>query len=232
MKARMPKGVVTFGAPTVAGFHFDPETAQAVWQVIGKQITTLLSEQGSAAFEMPRSSAIAHEVGHVIQAAHDGIRVERVEVFCKKTLGTVAWGGWTYSTERRCAYGPDTAPEQILRKVCNLIAGVIGECVLDPAGYRDGSSLDETVVAQVLVDQVGRREQYNVDPPSLWDACWRRTAALIKLNEVPARALMRKLDLTGTVRGTPLAKVMAQVQQLNGDDVLEVHALMKQWGAM
>jgi hypothetical protein len=227
----IPKGAVLgFGSPTVAGFHFDPESAKAVWEIIGKQINKLLVEQGVGAFEMPRSAAIAHETGHVIQAAHDGIRVERVRVFSRDVFGHVAWGGWTYSCEGRGAFGPDSSPELVVRKVCTLIAGVVAEGVLDPAGYRDGSSIDEVVVAQVLIDQLAQRAEYsNIVPRRLWGACWGRTVALIKHNETPARELMRKLDLTQTVRGKPLAQVMAQVQQLPGD-ALDVRALMQRWG--
>jgi hypothetical protein len=230
--ARIPKGAALgFGMPTVAGFHFDPETTNALWETIGKQINKLLAEQGPVAFETPRSSAIAHEVGHCIQAAHDGICVERVRVFTQQAFGQVAWVGWTDSSDPRCLIGPDTAPELILKRACSLIAGVVAEAVLDRGGYRDGSSLDEVVVAQLLIGQLTLREEYNnIDPPRLWDACWGRTAALLKHNEAPARDLMRKLDLTQTVRGSPLAKVMAQVQHLPGD-VLDVHALLQRWGS-
>jgi hypothetical protein len=232
VRERLAKLVPAAGSPTtICGFTFPPDVAARVWQVISKQAMTLLAEQGPRALEMPRSAAIGHEAGHVVTAAHDGIKVDRVCVFAKDFAGQPVWGGWTYSRYPKMVFDENTPTADVLRRISCLIAGVVGEGILDPTGYRDGSSLDEVIVAQLLVDQLSQRRQHRgVIPQVLWNACWRRTSAIISLNERPARTLMAKLALTGTVRGTPLQTAMAAITRVS-NDVLEVGAMLTRWGS-
>ena len=105
----------------------------------------------------------------------------------------------------------------------------MGELIIDPQGERSGSSLDELVLGQFFAQQVTVRPEYaHIEPEKLFNACWRRTGYIIKFNEPAGRALLAKLDLTGTLRGKPLAKIVAQVRQLP-DDVLSVPAVMQRW---
>jgi hypothetical protein len=66
--------------PKIAGFRFDPQTTESIWWCIEREAVRLVGEQGLHAFEMPRSSAVAHETGHAIVAVHDGVALSYVEI--------------------------------------------------------------------------------------------------------------------------------------------------------
>jgi hypothetical protein len=61
--------------------HCDPATKAWAREVLGEQIKQLLASDGPRAFEMPRSAAIAHETGHAITGAHEGIPVRGVRIW-------------------------------------------------------------------------------------------------------------------------------------------------------
>ena len=192
--------------PKIAGFRFDPQTTESIWRCIEREAVRLVGEQGLHAFEMPRSSAVAHETGHAIVAVHDGVALSYVEITRRVIEGRPAWGGFTqwaqpYPPELMLVHPAKDRPRNILLRICSLIAGVVGEEVIDPAGCRDGSSIDEVVVSQVLAEGLAQRDDLNgVEPKQIWNACWRRTAAIIHGNEKAARIVAAKLDMYGIVR--------------------------------
>lgn len=201
---------------SIASVHMNYEAADSVWQCIAKEAFKQVTAHGPRVLEMPRSAAVAHEVGHVIVNAHHGRRVSRVRVF-EHEPGV--WGGFTHTKGGWMDLSATGSPDDILQYICNLSAGFIGEAILDPTGVRTCSSLDEVVVSQLIADQLASRWG-NVSPEVLWRKCQKRTAFIIKFNEEPARALMAKLSLCGTVRGTPLAKIMATVRKLPDEDFM------------
>src|SRR5262245_22222937 len=158
--------------------------------------------QGLAAFEMARSSAIAHEAGHTVVGAVHGLAVSSCEItrrtipkIFRRAVGRSAWGGLTRWAQPQ-PFGPagefavefaNVPTATVLTQIAVTIAGVVAEAVFDPDEYRDGSSIDEVLVAQVLTDQLAAR--LGLVAPELWDLCWRRTAAVLKHNERVARAI-------------------------------------------
>jgi hypothetical protein len=198
---------------TIAGFAFDPQTTQLLWRSIDKEVARLIREQGLRAFEMPRSSAIAHETGHVVVAAHDGVVLAYADISRRIVERRAAWTGFTksaqpYQLELMLTDPATDPPRNILLRTCNLIAGVVGEQILDPAGYREGSSLDEIIVSQVLAVSLTHRPEYqHVNPKTLWEDSWRRTAMVIHGNQKLACAIMTNLDAFGIVRRKQIAKL-------------------------
>lgn len=195
-----------------------------------EQVTKLLGQQGFRAFEVPRSSAIAHETGHVVVGRYHGFEARSCEITphaisCEIVRRAVnsssAWGGFTkwaqphpFEPEGPVEFTTIATPT-VLAQMSTTIAGVVAEAVFDPAGYRDGSSIDEVLVAQVLVDQLAPR--LGQLPETLWDICCPRTAVILQFNERPARAVMKKLDAAGIVRRKQLAKLTTNVHKLNAD---------------
>jgi hypothetical protein len=211
--------------PKIAGFRFDPQTTESIWWCIEREAVRLVGEQGLHAFEMPRSSAVAHETGHAIVAVHDGVALSYVEITRRVIEGCAAWGGFTQWAQ---PYPPQLmlvhpAPlRNILLRICSLIAGVVGQKVIDPAGCRDGSSIDEVVVSQVLAEGLAQRDDLDgVEPKKIWNACWHRTVAIIHGNEKAARIVAAKLDICGIVRRKQLDKLTSCVRRL-ADDPLDI----------
>ena len=165
----------------------------------------LMVTEGLPGFEQPRSAAIAHETGHAIVGAAPGDRISRVEVSrngeLERLLGIPAWGGFTYTKGKDGRKGwradRDTPVVEIRARICRLEAGAVGEWVLDRGGYRNGSSLDERIVAQLIAAQLHERLGRSGHSKQTWRECWAWTAAVIEDNAEPARELMAKLDLMG-----------------------------------
>src|SRR5262249_20918107 len=80
----------------IAGFQFDAQTTEAIWQCIQSEIARLVKEHGGLRpFQVPRSTADAPETGHVIVSAHDGIALASVDISWHVINGQQAWGGYT-----------------------------------------------------------------------------------------------------------------------------------------
>jgi hypothetical protein len=213
-------GVLVPGQSTIAGFRLDHETAESIWQCIEREAARLIKEQGFCAFEMPRPAAIAHETGHAVVAVHDGVVLSHVEISRHVVHSKPAWGGYTrwarpYPAEHILVDPTTDPPRNVLLRICGLIAGAVGEQVLDPTGCRDGSSLDEIVVSQFLAAAMCG---YQHDRGrALWNRCWARTATIIHGNERVARAVMAKLDASGIVVRKQLARLTGNVRRLADD---------------
>jgi hypothetical protein len=146
-----------------------------------------------------------------------------VEIIRRDVGGHTAWGGFTQWAR---PYPPDLMlvdpatdpPRNVMLRICSLIAGIVGEQVLDPADYREGSSLDEIIVSQVLAKGLGWRAEYqHVKPKVLWDSCWHRTAMIIRGNQKVARAVIGKLDAFGIVRRKQLGRLTTNIRRLSID---------------
>jgi hypothetical protein len=192
-----------------------PEVDTDVIEDIEREVRRLLASEGLRAFEMLRSAAIAHEAGHAIVGRHEGLAIVQVEVFkCSGPQGEV-WGG---ATNENAPWRIDatTPTAGVLARVRYMVAGIAGEAILDPEGYRRGSSLDEIVLSQLIcvrVLQERSSEFVGVDHPhEIWSGCWRQTCVILKRNEDIARDLMRKLARTGCLRGKPLAASLRRVR--------------------
>jgi hypothetical protein len=99
-------------------------------------------------------------------------------------------------------------------RVYRLIAGAVGEYVLDPDNVRSGSSLDERVVGQLISMGVHEGEGRSGHPRETWNECWDWVRDAIKHNEDIGRQLMAKLDAMQCVKGKPLDAIMRRVRPI------------------
>ena len=107
--------------------------------------------QGQDAFATPAKAAAAHEAGHAIQAAAEGVPVSDCRIVratvpplgavrLGETLGAPAW-----------IAGPTTHPDSDLHVARRQLAGLAGELLLDLRNFRFGSSLDELALSRLQV---------------------------------------------------------------------------------
>lgn len=187
------------------------ETHAAVTEVISSELRRLLDSEGLAAFAMPRSAALAHEVGHCIVGTVEGLTIVKTEI--SERLPGI-WCGVTNETSSWLIEN-DTPTTTVLAPARYLIGGIAGEAVLDPDHRCSGSSLDEVALSQMLCAglwQEHRAEFVDVDDPAkLWRAQWYRTCRIIKRNEDIGRDLIRKLERKGNLYGKPLAASLRRV---------------------
>ncbi|HEY7413904.1 MAG TPA: hypothetical protein VH593_01830 [Ktedonobacteraceae bacterium] len=201
----------------IPGFWCSRDMANDIIEIMTAETRRLLATEGKQAIEQPKSAACAHETGHAIIHAALGQKVKRVEITYKPEfkfmVGHNSWGGFTSIHGGKWVIQPDSPLEDVFGRICIIIAGVAAELILDPAGSRKGSSLDEVVVGQYLAGQLHNRENYHSHESQTWNACWSWTCAVIKYNEDVARKLIAKLDLIGSVQGKPLADIMSRVRK-------------------
>jgi hypothetical protein len=200
----------------------DPAAQTWAREALGQEIERLLASEGPHAFELPRSAAIAHETGHAIVGTHEGIAISAVRVWSvpvspqEYRLMGPTWTGETVDP----AWGitPITPTAVILSRVRMILAGVIGEAVLDPENCRKGSSLDERLLGRMLCETLLRQHADDfpdIDrPQDIYCMLVMQVSAILKRNEGMAQCLMRKLAHQGTVRGQPLAKILQQVRRV------------------
>jgi hypothetical protein len=72
--------------------------------------------------------------------------------------GSEQWKGATIERSR-WSIGPQTPLPVCLKRICYIIAGEIGEWVLDRDNYRNGTSLDEIALSQRMGGGAGRLER-------------------------------------------------------------------------
>ena len=115
-----------------------------------------------------------------------------------------------------------TPPSYIIKRTCLTIAGLVGEQVFDRENLREGSSVDELIMSQVMarfaVNDDGRAENF-------WRGCWKRTAAILKHNEHVALTLTARLDKQHVVQGKKLKRILADVAQID-PNILDVDDLV------
>ncbi len=173
------------GWPRIGPVRLPPEIAAGVIDDIGREAKRLLAEEGARAFEMPRSAAIAHEAGHAIVGAHEGLIIVNVEVFRRDGI----WGPiWCGRTDEPGPWGFEaTTPiATMLARVRYMLAGLAAEYLFEPDGARSGSSLDEIVLTQMICDGVWQDRSAAFvgvsHPKEIWDACWQQTGGILKHN--------------------------------------------------
>jgi hypothetical protein len=188
-----------------------PETKEAIADVMSSEFARLMQREGVRAFESLRSSACAHESGHAIIETILGGHVKSVEIFPCPEIS--AWGGLMRSHDNApWRIDADTPAIEVRHRLYRIVAGFVGEYVLDPGNVRSGSSLDERVVAQLLAADLHWREERSGHPKETWRECWDWVRAAIERNEDIGRQLAAKLDAVKCVKGKPLDAILRRVR--------------------
>ena len=194
-------------------FRLPPAEQAAFMASLSQEAKRLLATEGPRAFEASRSAAIAHEIGHVIVGTHEGFTITSVRVFEHEG----DWNGMTDDTSGAWEIDATTPTQTVLRRVRHLIAGETAEYLLDPDGYRSGSSLDEVTIARMTINwlvQQRASEFGGFDSSQIYSTCMFEAAAIIDHNKGVARMLMRKLDETGALHGKSLAIHLRRVRTI------------------
>jgi Protein of unknown function (DUF3987) len=189
-----------------------PKANGDLQKLIANEALRVLQLEGPSAFEMPKSAAVSHEVGHVIVAMHDGvISITSVRVF----QSDGAWCGVT-EEDQPWRLDPATPTKTWLARARFLIAGEVGERMLDSDRYRKGTSIDEIAGSQIICKLLFRdraAEFAGIDHPAqLFARIYNEATAIIKTNENTARKLMDQLDRYGELHGKSL-----QARRVNSD---------------
>jgi hypothetical protein len=191
-----------------------PEDRAEAAETLTRIVRGILETDGPAAFESPRSAAIAHEVGHAIVSIHDDVPVEKIRIW-KNRNNEVAWEGMTSIKAPEFLIGPNTPLIKALSHACFTIAGEVGERVLDPNEYRTGTALDEVLFSQWVAQAVARRAK--MDPATLWQEVRKRSWQIIAHNESAARELISRLDRTETLQRKALTSALEKVEKIPDD---------------
>jgi len=195
--------------------HLPPEEHEEAAEMLKNEVRKILETDGPDAFESPRSAALAHEVGHAIVSAHDDVPVAKILVWKAPNDGENAWQGMTEKKGRSFQIGPDTPIKRALSHACFVIAGEVGEAVLDPDGFRAGTALDEVLFSQRIALALAHRVSMESDV--LWEHIRKRSWHIIAYNEAPARELIAKLDRTETLQRRALTDVLECVRKIPDD---------------
>ena len=172
--------------PSTSLQYFPPEEHDGMLEYLIHIIGDILETDGPGAFESSRSASIAHEVGHAIVLAHDDVPVEKIAVWKKQ-----------------------------LSHACFVIAGEVGELLLDPDGYREGTSLDEVLFSQRIARAVAKRVKMEAE--DLWQEIRKRSWQIIAHNAPVARELISRLDRTESLQRRALTAPMEKVQKIPDD---------------
>lgn len=183
-----------------------PQRPPYLAAAIENALFEVMLEHGPSAFRMTRESAIAHEAGHAIAAAAEGLPVTSVSVFIVPDSDD-----WVGATDHgvTMTVGPATDPLSDLRQARVTIAGFVGEYI--SGTHRPASALDEifdaTEFARIAADKLKR------DRVALWEAdVYRRTLTILRANHAAFNKLRAVLDATETVEGDALQQILAQVE--------------------
>ena len=199
------------------------DTPPALITAIEDEAHSVFDRHGLAAFMMPREAAVAHETGHAIIAAHEGLTVRSVTVFSRSVPNIgVVWGGWCMDGGGPWTTGPDSSAADDLRRARIIVAGLAGEAVTRQD--LPGSSIDELALSQLiglnaavkLDDDPGRTdEEYAAYAQRLWnEQVWKVAIAILLANHEPFNSLAQCLAEKEKVKGPRLRHVLQQIRRI------------------
>lgn len=189
--------------------------------IVESAVRGALAQHGPSAFAQPQEAAIAHEVGHAVVGAYEGLFIENVSVFSRRVPSQVdTWGGWVSCDGPAWRTGPDTSAANDLSAARMIIAGLAGEaiCRLD----KPGSSLDELALSQLvglnaatkLADPQLSADAYDTFAKRLWhEQVWDTTLNILHNNREPFQRLAELLQERQEIKGKKLRDVLAQIRR-------------------
>jgi hypothetical protein len=189
--------------------HGDRDAVDAFRREAIILIQDIAAAHGQRALENPRSSAIVHEAGHAVMYAHFGEPVRYVKIRrCKRGPGAGQWLGVTMGGGKWRS-DADTTPKSDFRQACYHMAGVVAEVLFDTDNFRQGSSLDEILVAQRLAANIAAKTRGN--PVDVRGQVLRMTSKILKDNALIVHEIATLLDRHNVVRKNRLAPILERV---------------------
>lgn len=154
---------------TLAGFTMvGPGLGKAVRERFVTLAAALLKKHGLRAFEMPKRAAAIHEAGHVVAMSVMGVRVAGVLIDHATRNGKLHWGGNTEAPELAFADTPASPIgfDTLLDRSRIVYAGLAAELLFAGEDKREGSSLDEIIMSQLLAERAASLAGANAE--RLW----------------------------------------------------------------
>jgi hypothetical protein len=205
---------------TLAGFTmYGPGLGKAVRERFVTIAAGLLKKHGPRAFEMPKRAAAIHEAGHVVINSALGVRTTSVSIDHLTKNGKLFWIGITNAPGLAFVDTPATPVsfDEILARSRITYAGLGAEILFAGEDRREGSSLDEILMSQILADCAA--SLVGLDAPRLWRRqvaawCMNHLFRNRKVHAGIAAALMERKRL----RGKALRELCQKVKPLSSPD--------------
>ena len=184
----------------------------------------LMRKHGPRAFEMPKRAAAIHEAGHTVANAALGVRTTSVLIDPINRGGKFFWIGYTDAPELAFLDTPSALVsfDRLLNRSRIVYAGLAAELLFAGDDKREGSSIDELMMSQILAEQAA----------SLVGACaerlWREDVAawcniqLYRNRDAHAQiaaALLKRGRLKGKVLRELCAKVLPSTLNEDWPDI-------------
>ena len=154
---------------TLAGFTmYGPGLGKAVRERFAALVAALMRKHGPRAFEMPKRAAAIHEAGHAVVMSILGVRVSDVLIDPVAKGGKLYWGGNTEAPELAFADTPASPIgfDTLLARSRIVYAGIAAELLFAGDDRREGSSLDEIIMSQLLAERAA--SLVGASAPELW----------------------------------------------------------------
>jgi hypothetical protein len=194
---------------TLAGITVgSPGIGKRVQEAIAAFGQDILHKHGLRAFEMPKRAAAIHEAGHVVINSVLGVRTTDVYIDHLHQMGRLDWIGFTEAPEMG---RPDVSFEEMLRRSRTVYAGLAAEDIFAGDDRREGSSIDELFMSQLIIENAALLIDTNGE--KLWkNDVWAWCLCQLQHNrdvhaEITAELLNRK-----RIRGKRLRDVCSRVR--------------------
>jgi hypothetical protein len=201
---------------TLAGFTMvGPGLGKAVRERLFSLFTGVARQNGPSAFEMPKAAAAIHESGHAIVMSILGVRVTSVTIDPRAEGGKLFWGGNTEAPELAFADTPASPVgfDTLLNRSRIVYAGIAAELLFAGDDRREGSSLDEVVMSQLLAERAAALIGTNAQ--KLWeDEVWSWCNVQLLRNAVVHDEIASALLKRGRLKGRRLQDWCAKITQL------------------
>jgi hypothetical protein len=203
--------VLTLAGMTLVG----PGLGKSVRERFVAIATYLLQKHGLRAFEMPKRAAAIHEAGHVVINSVLGLRTTNVLIDHINREGKLFWTGDTACPEMAFVDTPDAPAgyETLLNRARTTYAGIGAEELYAGEDRREGSSLDEVVMSQILTDMAA--SHIDAKPETLWKdevVMWCRIQ--LNHNREAVAAIAAALTERKRLKGKALRELCAKVQAM------------------
>jgi hypothetical protein len=205
---------------TLAGFTMaGPGLGKAVRERFVALAAGIMRKHGLRAFEMPKRAAAIHEAGHVVINSVLGVRTTSVVIESIHRDGKLYWIGNTSAPELAFV-GTPASPvsfDAILSRSRITYAGIAAELLFAGEDRREGSSLDEIVMSQILAEQAALL--VGLSAPTLWRdevAAW--CDIHLRRNRKAHTEITAALMKRGGLKGRILRELCAQVTPQSAPD--------------
>jgi hypothetical protein len=200
---------------SLAGFTMcGPGLGKAVRERFVSLATDIMRKHGLRAFEMPKRAAAIHEAGHVVINSVLGVRTTNVLIDPITRGGKLFWIGFTDAPELAFLDTPSARVSfaRLLPRSRITYAGLAAELLFAGDDKREGSSIDELMMSQILAERAASLVGINAE--GLWRdevAAWCHSQ-LYRNRDAHAEiaaALMKRGRLKGKVLRELCTKVVS-----------------------